>query len=197
MCKIAMLLMLLAVNCAFFNRKPKENREIDGVIYLAKDEPGRKEQKARAVKSTSEVETKSKKIEIPPEELRDFKKSEGIIFLSEEDQAKEVPSQPFKPSQGIETGRASYYALELKGNRTASGEIYDPTKLTAAHPTLPFGTMVRVTNLYNQQSVIVRINDRGPRVKSRIIDLSYAAAEKLDFIKQGIAQVSIEVVKER
>lgn len=195
--KIAMLLLLLLVNCAFFNRKPKENREIDGVIYLAKDEPGRREQKARAVKSTSEAETKSKKIEIPPEELRDFKKSEGIIFLSEEDQAKEVPSQPFKPSQGIETGRASYYALELKGNRTASGEIYDPTKLTAAHPTLPFGTMVRVTNLYNQQSVIVRINDRGPRVKSRIIDLSYAAAEKLDFIKQGIAQVSIEVVKER
>lgn len=197
MLKIAMLLMLLAVNCAFFNRKPKENREIDGVIYLAKDEPGRKEQKARAVKSTSEAETKSKKIEIPPEELRDFKKSEGIIFLSEEDQAKEVPGQPFKPSQGIETGRASYYALELKGNRTASGQIYDPTKLTAAHPTLPFGTMVRVTNLYNQQSVIVRINDRGPRVKSRIIDLSYAAAEKLDFIKQGITQVSIEVVKER
>jgi rare lipoprotein A len=196
--KIAMLLMmLLVVNCAFFNRKPKENREIDGIIYLAKDEPGVKEQKARVAKSTSEAETKSKKIEIPPEELRDFKKSEGIIFLSDEDQAKEMPNQPFKPSQGIETGRASYYALELKGNRTASGEIYDPTKLTAAHPTLPFGTMVRVTNLYNQQSVIVRINDRGPRVKSRIIDLSYAAAEKLDFIKQGITQVSIEVVKDR
>ncbi|MDZ7263713.1 MAG: septal ring lytic transglycosylase RlpA family protein [candidate division KSB1 bacterium] len=196
--KIAgLLILIMAMNCALFNRKPKENREIDGVIYLAEEEPGVKEKKARAAKSTSETDNKSKKIEIPPEELRDFKKAEGITFLSEEDQAKEAPNQSFKPSQGIETGRASYYALELKGSRTASGEIYDPTKLTAAHPTLPFGTMVRVTNLYNQESVIVRINDRGPRVRSRIIDLSYAAAEKLGFIKQGITQVSVEVVKDR
>lgn len=196
--KISLLFLLLAVvGCALFNRKPKENREIDGVIYLAKDEPGVKEKSARSAKSANKADEKSRKIEIPPEELRDFKKAEGIIFLSEEDQARDVPNQPIKPSQGIETGRASYYALELKGSRTASGEIYDPTKFTAAHPTLPFGTMVRVTNLYNQESVIVRINDRGPRVRSRIIDLSYAAAEKLGFVKQGITQVSVEVVKDR
>lgn len=94
----------------------------------------------------------------------------------------------------VQTGKASYYADKFQGSRTASGEKYKKSKLTAAHKTLPLGTKVRVTNLANKQSVVVVINDRGPYVEGRIIDVSHAAAEKLGFISQGIAEVSIEVV---
>ena len=93
-----------------------------------------------------------------------------------------------------ETGVASYYAKALNGRHTASGERYDSQALTAAHRTLPFGTRVRVTNLENGLSVVVRINDRGPHVEARVIDLSYAAASKLKFIHRGTTRVSLEVV---
>lgn len=94
-----------------------------------------------------------------------------------------------------EQGEASYYADSLQGNSTASGEPYDRNEMTAAHRELAFGTHVRVTNLDNGKSVVVRINDRGPHVKSRIIDLSGAAAEKLEMMDAGTANVSIEIVK--
>lgn len=91
-------------------------------------------------------------------------------------------------------GTASYYADKFEGRPTASGEKYKHSKLTAAHKTLPFGTIVRVTNLDNQRTVDVKINDRGPFVEGRIIDLSKSAAEQLDFINQGLAKVKVEVV---
>ena len=94
---------------------------------------------------------------------------------------------------GPEEGEASYYADALHGNLTASGEAYDKDALTAAHRTLPFGTQVKVTNLENGRSVVVRINDRGPHVKSRLIDVSGAAARKLEMTDSGIAQVRLEV----
>lgn len=94
----------------------------------------------------------------------------------------------------VQTGKASFYADKYVGNPTASGEKYRHNKLTAAHKTLPFGTKVRVTNLENNKSVEVVINDRGPYVEGRIIDLSRAAAEKLDFINQGLAEVKLEVI---
>ena len=93
-----------------------------------------------------------------------------------------------------EEGAASYYADSLQGNSTASGEPYDRNAMTAAHRTLPFDTKVRVTNLDNGTSVVVRINDRGPHVASRIIDLSGAAAEKLGMLDAGETVVRIEVV---
>jgi rare lipoprotein A len=93
-----------------------------------------------------------------------------------------------------QTGKASFYADKFEGRPTASGEKYKHNKLTAAHKTLPFGTKVRVTNLANDQSVEVTVNDRGPYVDDRIIDLSKSAAEKLGFINLGLAQVKIEVV---
>ena len=93
-----------------------------------------------------------------------------------------------------EEGAASYYADSLHGNSTASGEPYDRNAMTAAHRTLAFGTKVRVTNLDNGKSVVVRINDRGPHVKSRIIDLSGASAEKLGMLDAGVAIVRIEIV---
>lgn len=92
------------------------------------------------------------------------------------------------------TGRASYYASKFNGRMTANGEIFSNKKLTAAHLTLPFGTMVKVTNLKNKKSIIVRINDRGPYIRGRIIDLSHAAADSLDIIHSGWAMVKVEEV---
>jgi rare lipoprotein A len=94
----------------------------------------------------------------------------------------------------IQTGKASFYADSFEGSPTASGEKYRASKLTAAHKTLPFGSVVKVTNLANKESVNVTINDRGPYVEGRVIDLSKSAAEKLKFFSQGVAEVSIEVV---
>jgi rare lipoprotein A len=94
----------------------------------------------------------------------------------------------------IQTGTASFYADRFEGRPTASGEKYRHSKLTAAHKTLPFGTLVRVTNLANNQSVEVVINDRGPWVEGRIIDVSRSAAEKLGFVNQGLTDVKLEVI---
>jgi rare lipoprotein A len=93
-----------------------------------------------------------------------------------------------------QTGKASFYADKFEGSPTASGEKYRHSKLTAAHKTLPFGTRVRVTNLSNNQTVDVVINDRGPYVDGRVIDLSKSAAEKLGFINQGLTDVKIDVL---
>lgn len=93
-----------------------------------------------------------------------------------------------------QTGKASFYADKFEGHITASGEKYKHSKLTAAHKTLPFGTKVRVTNLSNNQSVEVVINDRGPYAEGRIIDLSKSAAEKLEFINHGLAEVQLDIV---
>lgn len=94
----------------------------------------------------------------------------------------------------IEEGKASYYASKFDGKPTASGEIFRTDAWTAAHKNLPFGTKVRVTNLENNKTIVVRINDRGPFVKDRVIDLSPVAADELDFIKAGIARVKIEIL---
>jgi rare lipoprotein A len=92
------------------------------------------------------------------------------------------------------TGTASYYADKFHGRKTANGEIFNMHDLTAAHKTLPFGTIVRVTNLGNNKSVKLRINDRGPFVKDRIIDVSLAAAKELDMLGSGTAEVRIDII---
>ena len=94
----------------------------------------------------------------------------------------------------IQTGKASFYADKFEGSLTASGEKYRHSKLTAAHKTLPFGTKIRVTNQANQLSVEVIVNDRGPYVENRIVDLSRSAAERLGFINQRLAEVTLEVI---
>lgn len=94
----------------------------------------------------------------------------------------------------IQTGKASFYADRFEGRPTASGEKYRHSRLTAAHKTLPFGTRVRVTNLANNQSVELVINDRGPWIEGRIIDVSRSAAEQLGFVNQGLADVQLEVI---
>ncbi|HEX8278857.1 MAG TPA: septal ring lytic transglycosylase RlpA family protein [Segetibacter sp.] len=90
-----------------------------------------------------------------------------------------------------ETGRASYYADKFQGRKTANGETFKQSKRTAAHKTLPFGTKVTVKNLVNGKSVKVRINDRGPFVNGRNIDLSRKAAKKIDMVKSGVADVEM------
>src|SRR3954467_11404375 len=94
-------------------------------------------------------------------------------------------------------GIASFYGQKYQGRRTASGEVYDMRKMTAAHRSLPFGVNVRVTDLSNNRAVIVRINDRGPFVRNRIIDLSLAAARQLGIVQHGSAQVRLEILSER
>ncbi|WP_248806833.1 septal ring lytic transglycosylase RlpA family protein [Pseudomonas sp. MWU13-2100] len=101
-------------------------------------------------------------------------------------------SHDINPRGYDETGMASYYGAKHQGKRTASGEPFDQHGLTAAHRQLPFGTRVKVTNLTNDKSVIVRINDRGPHTRGRLIDLSREAAAQLGMLRGGTARVRIQ-----
>jgi rare lipoprotein A len=103
-------------------------------------------------------------------------------------------SLPKKEPSNVQTGLASWYGPQFHGKTTSSREVYNMYDMTAAHRTLPFGTYVMVTNLNNGRSVKVKINDRGPFVKDRIIDLSYAAAQVLDSVGPGVVPVKIEIL---
>ncbi len=105
-----------------------------------------------------------------------------------------VPDNWKEQARQKQQGLSSWYGKRFHGKQTASGEAFDMHALTAAHRTLPFQTWVRVTNLANGKEVIVRINDRGPRLHSRIIDLSQGAARALGFSKKGVARVEVEVL---
>jgi rare lipoprotein A len=111
----------------------------------------------------------------------------GIAALSAAQTQQSAESNPFR-----QEGIASWYGPEFDGRPTASGEIFNSTLFTAAHPSLPFGTKLRITNKHNNKQVLVRVNDRGPFVSARIIDLSKAAAEQLDMIITGTAPVIVE-----
>lgn len=104
-----------------------------------------------------------------------------------------VKKSPAVPAKLPQTGLASWYGAQHQGKQTASGTIYDQGELTAAHPSLPFGSKIKVTNLANGKSVEVEITDRGPFAENRIIDLSRAAAKALDMIESGTATVRLEL----
>jgi len=106
-----------------------------------------------------------------------------------------VERQPAIPGEYVEEGMASWYGMPFDGRRTSDGEIYHMHQLTAAHRTLPFGSIVRVTNLDNGKQTEVRINDRGPFVADRVIDLSLSAAAAIGMIGPGTAKVRLEIVK--
>lgn len=95
----------------------------------------------------------------------------------------------------IQYGVSSYYAEKFHGRRTANGEIYDMYGISGAHQTLPFNTIVKVTNLENNKELVIKITDRGPFIKGRIFDCSYGAAVKLGFISKGTAIVKVEVLE--
>ncbi len=103
-----------------------------------------------------------------------------------------VPMTEMSPYKA--RGVATWYGTRYHGRKTATGETYDMLQMTAAHPTLPLPSYVKVTNLENGKSVVVRVNDRGPFLHGRLIDLSYAAARRLDFVNKGNAKVEVELL---
>ena len=104
---------------------------------------------------------------------------------------------PTATAQTVQKGKASFYAHKFSGRRTANGEVLHHDSMTCAHRTLPFGTLLRVKNPANGREVVVRVNDRGPFVRGRIVDLSRAAARKLGIIAQGVAVVEVQQIEKR
>jgi rare lipoprotein A len=134
-------------------------------------------------------------IDEPQTDIRSHESSSAaIIPRSPETQEASPSTLPALTPSIIGTGLASWYGAKHHGKRTASGEIFDQNKFTAAHRTLPWGSIVRVTNLDNGKSVEVRINDRGPFTKARIIDLSRAAARALGMVQSGVSPVRMELL---
>ncbi len=105
-----------------------------------------------------------------------------------------MPAPAAQPPTYYEVGIASWYGAECEGNATASGEQFDMKGLTAAHWELPFGTWIKVTNLVNNRSLVLRVNDRGPGIPGRLLDVSMEAAKRLGFKGRGLTQVQIEVI---
>jgi rare lipoprotein A len=123
----------------------------------------------------------------------------GLIALSAKSEARSstaIGLSPLTvmPKETYQIGVASWYGQEFQGNTTANGEVYDLNGFTAAHPTLPFGTTIRVTNLKNSKNILLRVNDRGPHIGRRLIDVSWAAAKRLGFVRSGTTPVRVEVV---
>ena len=102
----------------------------------------------------------------------------------------------YKKSEATFTGIASWYGRKFNGRRTASGARFNMHKMTAAHRNLPFGTVLEITNLKNEKKVLVTVTDRGPFVKNRVLDVSYEAAKRLDFVRTGIAHIRARVVND-
>jgi len=118
---------------------------------------------------------------------------------AEQTASKAVKSQTVHRQHWFQFGRASWYGHALQGLPTATGEAYDMNAMTCAHRTLPLGSLVRVTNLRNHRSLVLRVNDRGPMVEThtRVVDLSYAAAKRLGFSHQGTVRVRLDLVDTR
>jgi rare lipoprotein A len=135
---------------------------------------------------------------IYPEDIQEAPVTTGTVKTGKPYVIKGITYYPLEslPADYEEVGIASWYGEEFHGKKTANGEIFDMYALSAAHKTLPMPTYVHVTNLENGKEVVVRVNDRGPFSKGRIIDLSYAAAEEIDMLAQGTAKVRIAVLSQ-
>jgi rare lipoprotein A len=164
--RLTLILLLVITGCSLSRPKKKKIDENPGYYYIEPFNPDKK-------KTVTEVE-EPKKIVLPAEPKKD-----------------EVRTT----TTNVELGKASYYGDKFQGRPTANGELYDRNKLTAAHKTLPFGTMCKVTNIANGKSVVVKVNDRGPFTPGRVIDLSYKAFTMIGGIGSGVIEVKVEVVK--
>ncbi|MFZ5515886.1 MAG: septal ring lytic transglycosylase RlpA family protein [Candidatus Zhuqueibacterota bacterium] len=179
---ITLVVLFSCAQQSALRTEPDETDAADesGIVYLDEDEPGQATNKPPARTSADD---------------RTNADESGIIYLDETDSQPSAPAQPTKVVGEPQTGKASYYGDKFQGRKTASGELYDREKMTAAHRTLPFGTICRVTNVLNGKSVEVRVNDRGPFSKNRVIDVSYRAMSELDGIHAGLIEVKVEVIK--
>lgn len=139
---------------------------------------------ADGAEATTEAATEAE----DEKQAEEAKEDQGTVAAVDRDAARKAIAR-LNDKDIIGRGKASYYHLRFSGRRTASGQHYDHGAMTAAHRTLPFGTRVRVTNTRNGRSVVVRINDRGPFIKSRVIDVSGAAARALGLMHHGLAEV--------
>ncbi|MBN2721510.1 MAG: septal ring lytic transglycosylase RlpA family protein [Campylobacterales bacterium] len=119
----------------------------------------------------------------------------GAIAMPSDINVTDAENNRSKQYKQIACGKCSWYGSKFNGSRTASGERFDSTQKTAAHKTLPFGTLLRVTDTKTDKSVIVRVNDRGPWVKHRVLDISQAAAKELGVVGRGVFHAKIELVK--
>ncbi len=119
--------------------------------------------------------------------------SASVRYSSRKDSVR-APQQSFTNGRSF-TGEASYYGPKFHGRMTASGEAFNMYEFTAAHRTLPFGTILKVTNLVNGKSVTVKVNDRGPFKKNRVLDLSYSAAKKIGMLQSGTARIKAVIIK--
>ena len=118
----------------------------------------------------------------------------GLLWMAVANSSLFILHSSFLNAQGVQKGKASYYARKFSGRRTASGERLHHDSLTCAHLKYPFGTLLKVTNVLNGKQVVVRVNDRGPYRKGRIIDLSWGAAKAIGMMAQGIVPVTVEKV---
>ena len=118
----------------------------------------------------------------------------GSSVHAEQTVSNTVKAKTIHHQHWFQFGRASWYGHALQGLPTATGEAYDMNAMTCAHRTLPLGSLVRVTNLRNHRSLVLRVNDRGPMIESRVVDLSYAAAKRLGFSQRGTVRVRLDLV---
>lgn len=180
------LVALFVVNgCA--SRKAQKVKKTDdlGYYYIAPFNPD----KDKNDENNKKQQETPKQIPVPQE-------PPNVTTVSRTTTEPESVKEPETNVPGkVEFGIASYYGDKFHGRKTASGELYDKNMLTAAHKKLPFGTMCKVTNLANNKSVVVKINDRGPFVKGRIIDLSSKAYMTIGDISKGVIDVKLEVIK--
>ena len=143
---------------------------------------------------TAETNTNNNIIYIKNEMIRTVDNGTDLYVAKSNTSTKEKASNSGS-SKNSQSGVASYYGKGLHGSRTANGERHNRNEMVAAHKSLPFGTKVKVTNLSNGKEVVVRINDRGPFIKGRVIDLSYGAFSKIENPGKGITKVKLEVLK--
>jgi rare lipoprotein A (peptidoglycan hydrolase) len=183
------MLALLSVTLLYLPGEPEKFQKASPTLRLSEASPVQLERSLQdRIREAGEIAAQER------EEQRILDEERARIFCEENPSARGCPGyQP--PALSVAVGQASWYGPGFHGRRTANGEVFNQNALTAAHRTLPFGTLVRVTNLRNNRQVVVRINDRGPFVGGRIIDLSAGSARQIGMISSGVAAVQIEILQ--
>lgn len=192
---LAVVLMLQANASLALTTKSASKTTIKKQIVIKKSgtKKATKSPKLKGTKSNKSIAQGTKKIDLTPKSTA-LKRARFSQRVADVEKATKSSQNKVENRRYFQTGVASYYANMFNGRRTANGEIFNNQNMTAAHRTLPFGTMVEVTNLRNGRKVIVRINDRGPYVGNRVIDLSKLAASKIGMVGSGLAKVKLNIL---